>query len=142
MTHSVEARRTLSVPADDLWNTIRRMDNMEAWYPDCITASEVPDPDAAQPRRNCTMADGGTLKERILRRDDATRTFVYAIDSHPLPARNVVGSLRIDDLGQGRSVVTWCAHMVLDEAVVVQMAEMVTGIYAKGLESLEAYHAS
>lgn len=142
MTHSVEARRTLSIPANDLWATIKRMDNMEAWYPEFITTSEVPDPNSAQPERNCTMADGGALKERILLRDDATRTFVYAIDSHPLPAHNVVGSLRIDDLGDGRSVVTWGANMALDEAFVAQMTEMITDIYAKGLESLEAYHAS
>ncbi|MEM9840505.1 MAG: SRPBCC family protein [Pseudomonadota bacterium] len=141
MTHHVIAQRKIAVPADDLWSTIRRMDGIEAWYSDFISASEVPDPDALQPRRNCTMADGGELKERILLRDDVTRTFVYAIDSHPLPARNLVGSIRIDDLGNQTSMVTWGANMTLEDAHAAQMEDMVTEIYAKGLKSLEQYHA-
>lgn len=141
MTHHVEARRTMDVPADDLWRTIARMKGMEDWYPEFIASSEVPDPEATQPKRNCTTQDGSALKERILLRDDATRTFVYAIDAHPLPAKNLVGSLRVDDLGDGRSMVTWGANMALGNAHVAQMERMVAGIYEQGLASLERYHA-
>lgn len=114
---------------------------MEAWYPGFFSASDVPNPNVAQPKRHCRIADGGELKEHILLRDDATRTFIYSIDSHQLPAKNVVGSLRIDDLGDGRSTVTWGVNMVLVDAMAAQMTEIVMGIYVKGLESLEAYHA-
>lgn len=141
MTHRAEARRIIPVPADDLWRTVSRMDGMEDWYPDLIQSSNVPDPDAAQPRRECVMANGGELKERILVRDDATRTFVYAIDKHPMPARNVVGTIRIDDLGDGRSSVSWASDLVFDEANAGEMRAMVSGMYEKGLESLERYHA-
>jgi len=87
------------------------------------------------------MQDGGVLKERILLRDAETRTFVYAIDSHPLPARNVVGTMRIDDLGDGQSHVSWSADMMLDSASADQMTKMVTGMYEQGLSALESYHA-
>lgn len=140
MTHHIQASRDIPVPADDLWTTVRQMTNMEQWYPGLIRESEVFDADSVTPRRNCVMQDGGELKERILLRDDATRTFVYAIDSHPLPARNVVGTLRIDDLGDGASHVTWSANMVLDLAAAEQMQGVVTGMYENGLASLEAFH--
>ena len=141
MTHRAEARRIIPVPAADLWETVSRMDGMEDWYPDLIASSEVPDPEAAQPRRNCVMANGGELKERILLRDGKTRTFVYAIDEHPLPAGNVVGTIRIDDLGDRRSSVLWSSDLVLDGANADKMRALVTDMYARGLESLEGYHA-
>jgi hypothetical protein len=140
MTHQVKAHREIPVAPEALWATIRKMTGMEDWYPGLIRESEVLDGTAAQPRRNCVMRDGGTLKERILLRDDATRTFVYAIDSHPLPAKNVVGTIRVDDMGNGRSHVTWSASLELDTKSASQVAAMVTGMYEAGLASLEAYH--
>lgn len=140
MTHHVRAEREIPVPAGDLWQTVRQMTGMETWYPGLIRESEVLEATSPQPLRNCIMQDGGELKERILVRDDATRTFVYSIDSHPLPARNVVGTLRIDDLSDGRSYVTWAANMELDPETADQILGMIKSMYENGLASLEAYH--
>lgn len=140
MTHHIQATREIPVSADMLWETVSQMSGMETWYPGLIRESEVLDADSAQPRRNCIMQDGGALEERILLRDDATRTFIYAIDSHPMPAKNVVGTIRIDDLGNGTSHVSWAADMVLDPASADQFAGMVQGMYDGGLASLEEYH--
>ena len=142
MTHHVQASRQITVPADDLWQTISQMTGMETLYPGLISESEVIDAESSEPKRNCVMQDGGELKERILLRDDATRTFVYAIDSHPLPARNVVGTIRIDDLGAGQSHVSWSANLMLDSAMADQMQGMVQGMYENGLASLEEFHRS
>lgn len=140
MTHYVKAEREIPVAAEALWQTIQQMTGMEDWYPGLIRESEVLEEGSVQPRRNCIMQDGGQLKERILVRDAATRTFVYAIDSHPLPAKNVVGTIRIDDLGYGRSYVRWSASLALDPKTADQIAAMVTGMYEAGLASLEAHH--
>ena len=140
MTHHVKAERDIPVASSELWQTVRQMTGMEDWYPGLIRQSEVLEEDSTEPRRNCVMQDGGVLKERILLRDDLTRTFVYAIDRHPLPAENVVGTIRIDDIGDGVSHVTWSANMALDPQSADQIAAMVTGMYEAGLASLEAYH--
>lgn len=142
MTHHVQASRQIPVPAEDLWQTISQMIGMEAWYPDLIRKSEVIDAKSSEPKRNCVMQDGGELKERILLRDDATCTFVYAIDSHPLPAKNVVGTIRIDDLGAGQSHVSWSANLMLDSAMADQMHGMVQSMYENGLAALEEFHSS
>lgn len=141
MTQHVRAERRIPVPAADLWATVVRMSGMEEWYPDLIAASEV-DETGNVPRRTCTMRDGGTLEERILLRDAARRTFVYAIDSHPHPARHVVGTIRLDDLGDGSSHVSWSAQMALDPAMAGQVTAMVAGMYEAGLESLDAHCCS
>lgn len=142
MTHHVKAEREISASPDTLWKTVRQMTAMEDWYPGLIRESEVLEEDSAEPRRNCIMQDGGVLKERILLRDDATRTFVYAIDSHPLPAKNVVGTIRIDDIGYGLSHVTWSASLALDPKIAKQMEGMITQMYQAGLASLDAYHST
>ena len=142
MTHHVQASRQIPVPAEVLWQTVSRMTGMEEWYPGLIRESDVIGAENKEPKRNCVMTDGGELRERILLRDNATRTFVYAIDSHPLPAQNVVGTIRIDDLGAGQSQVSWSANMVLDPEVAEQMQTVVRGMYENGLASLEAFHSS
>lgn len=140
MTHMVCAERQMAVSPDTLWATVAAMTGMENWYPELIRESEVNEADGAQPSRTCVMQDGGVLEERILLRDAATRTFVYAIDRHPLPARNVVGTIRIDDLDDGQSHVSWSAQMVLEPSSADQMTSMVTGMYERGLASLEKHH--
>lgn len=142
MTHSVSAVRRIPVSADTLWKTIGGMTGMEEWYPGLIRESDVRQAVSGQPLRTCVMQDGGVLQERILVRDDPTRTFVYAIDSHPLPARNVVGTIRIDDIGDGQSHVVWSAQMMLEPSSAEQMRTMVTGMYEQGLASLESHHSS
>lgn len=142
MTHYIRAERHIPIGADALWHTVSQMTDMEKWYPGLIQESEVLEAGSAQPRRTCVMQDGGVLKERILLRDAATRTFSYAIDEHGSPARNVVGTIRIDDLGDGTSHVSWSAQLVLDPEAAEKFGPMVHGMYDNGLASLETYHQS
>ncbi|ABD53019.1 SRPBCC family protein [Jannaschia sp. CCS1] len=142
MTHNIQATREIPATANDLWKTVSQMIGMETSCPGLIRESDVLDADGTQPRRSCVMRNGGALTERILLRDDATRTFIYAIDSHPMPAKIVVGTIRIDDLGDGKSQVSWAADMVLGPASADHFAGMVQGMYEGGLASLEAHHTT
>ncbi len=133
-----EATRLIEVPAEKLWPTIARMTGMEEWYPGLISRSVV-DASGDQPTRFCVMRDGGELQERILVRDAGTRTFIYAIDRHPLPAADVVGTIRIDPVDQG-SHVTWDAQFSAEPEAAAQLVEMISGMYRAGLESLASHH--
>lgn len=83
---------------------------------------------------------GMDMKERVILRDDATRTFSYAIDEHSMPAKNVVGTIRVDDHGDGTSFVSWSAKLVLEPESAEQFAPMVQSMYESGLASLESFH--
>ena len=136
--HRAQATRMIAVPADELWKTIHQATHMEQWYPQLITQSSISD-DQGTMRRVCTLANGGQLHERILLRDDATRTFVYAIDKHPLPPVNVVGTIRIDAV-DGGSHVTWDSQFTVADEAADETVAMVVGMYEDGLESLALYH--
>lgn len=133
-----EATKEIAIPAEALWATIEKMTGMENWYPDLISESSIEE-SGDETLRFCTMADGGKLEERVLIRDRGTRTFVYAIDIHPLPATNIVGTLRVDDLN-GTSKVTWDAQFTVEDAAAEQTVAMINGMYAAGLDSLAAFH--
>ena len=133
-----EATKEMTIPADDLWATIEKVTGVEDWYPGLISESRVEE-SGDETSRFCTMADGNKLVERILMSDRASRTFVYSIDVHPLPATNVVGTMRVDDLN-GTSMVTWDAQFSAEDAVAEQTLAMITGMYAAGLDSLAKFH--
>ena len=136
--HRAQATRTIPVSADTVWQTIAKTSGMEDWYPQLISKSAVTSADGVT-RRDCTMTNGGQLKERILVNDGTTRTFVYAIDSHPLPARNVVGTIRVDAVGDSAHV-TWDSQFTVDSAAAQETVAMINGMYETGLASLETHH--
>ena len=137
MTHRAYAKRTMTVPSDRVWSIVSRGSGMEDWYPELISHSELKESDGLI-ERACVMADGAKLEERILIADDKTRTFTYSVDAHPLPASNVVGTIRVD--GDERSAtVTWSAQLTPASGQEEMMVDMVTGMYERGLESLERY---
>lgn len=135
-----QATEHIDVAPEILWSTIAEMTGMEDWYPALIAASAV-DTSQKTPTRVCQMQDSGELHERILLRDNKTRTFVYAIDKHPLPAVDVVGTIRVDPVGSSAQV-TWDAQFMTDPAVAPKMIDMITGMYQNGLNSLANFHKS
>lgn len=133
-----EASREIAVPAATLWATIEQTTGMENWYPDLIISSKIAKTDG-EITRICIMKNGATLEERILVKDNITRTFVYAVDVHPLPAKNVIGTIRIDDLGDGCRV-NWDAQFSAEDSAAEETLAMVNGMYSAGLDSLATFH--
>lgn len=135
----VTQTRTIMAPPDQVWAIINQITGMEDWYPGLIKSSHV-DQDGDDIRRTCLMTNGGQLDERILLRDAKTRTFTYAIDRHPLPAMNVVGTFRVDDL-KDRAGVSWSAQFTAKDEDADSMTQTVNQMYAAGLESLATFAA-
>ncbi len=138
LTCRAHAHRMIDAPPDVLWSTIAAMTGMEDWYPDLIARSKV-DAATTPPTRFCVMRDGGELHERILLRDADTRTFVYAIDHHPMPAQSVVGTIRIDAADTG-SRVTWDAQFNVEDTMADALTQTISAMYRAGLDSLANHH--
>lgn len=136
--YRAEAGLFIDVAPGVLWLTVAQMTDMEVWYPALITQSDV-NATVDPPTRICEMRGGDTLHERILLIDAATRTFVYAIDAHPMAAKDVVGTIRIDPISAG-SHVTWDAQFTVSDDLADDTVSMVAGLYRRGLESLAKYH--
>ncbi len=137
MGYAVKVVRTINVDADTVWATISAGDGLDKWMP-AITECRIEGVGAGA-TRYCTMANGAKLKERVLEVDHDRRRFKYGIDEHPLPARNIVGVVEIRDLGKGKSEAWWSAEFDCDVSHKEDLTGMFRGVYAQGLEGLEAY---
>lgn len=134
MTETVVAEQEIDASADAVWATIAKGDGVHEWFGQVITACRL-DGD----RRECTMADGAQLKERILEVDHDAKRFLYAIDEHPLPAQNVVATIDVSETSAGKTKVRWGAEFDADDDVLPTLKATLTGLYSQGIASLGAH---
>ncbi len=134
MTETVIAERDIEASADVVWATISKGDGVHEWFGQVITSCSL-DGD----RRECTMADGAALKERILEIDQDARRFRYAIDEHPLPARNVIATIEVSETASGKTKVRWSAEFDAQDEHLPMLRETLTGLYGQGIAALDAH---
>lgn len=86
--------------------------------------------------RTLTLKGGGEIVEKKTAWDDDAHSYSYDITESPLPVSNYSATFSVSDEGSG-SKVTWEARFdaVGDEAAA---KEVITGIFASGLEALKA----
>lgn len=137
MVYTVKVVKAINADAGKVWNAIGSGDGLDKWMP-VITECRI-EGSGEGATRYCTMANGAKLRERILEVNHGRRRFKYGIDEHPLPAKNVVGTIEIRDLGGGRSEVSWSAEFDCDAAHKQELEGMLKGSYEQGLEGLEKY---
>lgn len=137
MTYSVVVRKTVDVAPAKIWETIRAGDGLDKWLP-VITHCRL-EGSGEGATRFCTMANGAELKEKIVEIDDAGRRFRYSIDEHPLPAKNLRGSVEIKDAGTKGSEVSWGAEFDSEPQARAELEAMFQEIYSGAIDGLAAY---
>jgi len=133
MKSNVEVRKTININAELAWDTIRRSDGLETWFP-AITSCRL-DGD----KRFCTLAGGGDVVETILEIDNRSRIFRYSVDEHPLPVGPVQTSIQIIERGSNCEVI-WRANFEGSDEGVKMVAPMLEGLYAQGIDALASHH--
>jgi len=123
---------TIQIEADPdhVWSVAGDPGRIADWLP-LLSSSRV---DAGE--RECTMTNGGELKERILEHSDEQRSYAYEIVQSPLPLRSYRSRFSVAG-HQGHSHVDWEADFDPERAE--QEAELVdtfSQTYRDGLESL------
>jgi len=136
MKKQTTAVAIVNAPGDKIWETVAAGSGVHKWFGAVITACELKGSGAGA-ERFCTMVDGAELKERIIEIDHSAKRFRYAIDQHPLPASDVVSTIDVADLGDGKTEITWGAEYSAegDHAEVVD--QVLSGLYAQGIQALE-----
>ena len=76
---------------------------------------------------------GMTIKEKLVRRDEATRTLAYTIVEGPFPVTRHESAVIVDPDGSG-SKVTWTVDVEPDE-----LADVMIDVYGKALEALKEH---
>lgn len=133
------------VPADveQVWRAVRDFNGLPAWHP-VIDASEIePGPAAGEPGaiRRLTLADGGTVREVLLRLDDLDHSYTYQILDSPFPVRRYLSTVRIAPVtATGQSFVEWWAEYDADAGDEARLNEsFAQGVYATGITGLAGH---
>ena len=109
-----------------VWSVVGAPERINQWLP-FIDTCRV-DGDA----RFCTAVNGAELRERIVSRNDAGRSYQYTIESAPMPIEDLLATMTVAPAGEGCSLVTW--HTFVEPA---DLIEVFTPIYQEGLDSLK-----
>lgn len=102
----------INASADEVWGRLRKLDKVEELTPDFIGDSWVTGPIGVGATRSCS-APGETRKtagnpaftETVLAYDDEKRFYSYAVAG--VPAKNMVNSFKVVDLGYQKCMVVW-----------------------------------
>jgi mxaD protein len=115
----------INASADRVWKVAGDFGGIGSWMPgieSCRVEGE---------NRILTMM-GMTITERLVARDDATRSIVYAIaDGAPVESHEAV--ITVTPTGE-TSHVTWTVDAKPDD-----MADLMVGMYQQSLEALKAH---
>jgi uncharacterized protein YndB with AHSA1/START domain len=138
MKQTSTTRVQVAVPAAQIWDVVSQGGNVHRWFGRVITACELKG-EGAGAQRSCVMADGAKLEEEILAVDHQKRRFVYAVHQHPLPAKDVVATVVVQDVGGGSSEIQWGAEYECLEEHAAMLSQMLGDLYENGIRSLETY---
>lgn len=137
MKNHTTAGATVTAPADEILATIAAGSGVHQWFGAVITGCEVKGSGAGA-ERFCTMANGAELKARILGVDHLGNAFRCAIDQNPPPASEVVATIDVADLGDGKTKIAWGAEYGVEDAHAEVVGLTLSGLYAQPIQALEA----
>ena len=138
MKKNMEFERVIQSESDAVWAVLAKLDGVEQWAP--IIAECRVEGSGEGAVRHCVTADGGTLRERIVRLDEVGRAVHYTIeDGLPVDSYSGVFSVRERD---GSAVVHWSVSFEGDEAAVQQVAGMLAEVAPAMLEGLDTNAAA
>lgn len=110
MKRFISTQHEISASIDKVWAKIAQGDGVESWLP-IIKSSKLEDGN----KRVCEMHEGGSLEETVLK-SDGTKTFMYSIDKQEaFPAANIIGTMRVEELADGKTKLYWDVEMDVDQ---------------------------
>ena len=102
----IAASITADVSADKVWEHIRKLDNIDK-VSSVVARVEWNGPKGPGGERKCTTLDGkGYFVEAIKSLDDNQRTYTWHV-REGVPAKQVINSLRVVDLGYNKSMIVF-----------------------------------
>ena len=107
MTKIVETAH-VGAPAAALWRDIGGFGAIGDWHP--MLARVTTEGEGEGALRTAEGRDGTRQTERLLESSLEQRFYRYTMESGPMPVRDYVAELRVEDNGDGTSKVIWSAE--------------------------------
>lgn len=129
----------IDASADAVWAKAKDFGGLNTWHP-AIARDEIVEGKDNEPGavRQLTTKDGATIKEQLLRYDEASRSYEYAILESPLPITDYDSTLIVQTDGADKCTVSWYSSFKSNGKADDKTAtDAVAGIYAAGLDNLK-----
>src|ERR1019366_7274217 len=102
---------TIDAPASKVWHAAKDFNGLNTWHP-AIATDEIVEGknNTVGAVRLLTLKGGGTIKEKLLAFDPASRSYKYAIVEGVIPGSDYTSTFVVKSAGKNKSVVTWSGH--------------------------------
>jgi hypothetical protein len=122
---------TSAASADAVWAKVGDFCGISRWHP----AIEKCALSADGKMRTLSLKGGGTVVEKLEKRDDTMRSYSYSIIEGPLPVANYVSTISVANEGSG-SIVTWSGKYDAKGASDADAKKTMDGVYQAGVDML------
>ena len=123
----------------EVWSAIGPFCAIKDWLPpvgSCTEDGKTP------PTRTLVTKDGSaTFVETQTARSDERRSYSYTFKSSPLPLTRYTSTIEVTAKGPSQSTVTWSSTYTPNEGKEKEAKDALSGIYAAGLNAIEARFA-
>ena len=126
---SIKGSSTAS--ADAVWTKIGDFCGISKWHP----AIEKCEMSADGKMRTLSLKGGGTIVEKLDKRDDAARSYSYSIVEGPLPVANYMSTISVAPAGAG-STISWTGKYDAKGASDAEAKKTIDGVYQAGIDTL------
>jgi Polyketide cyclase / dehydrase and lipid transport len=126
---SIKGSSTAS--ADAVWAKIGDFCGIGKWHPaieKCVLSADGK-------QRTLSLKGGGTVVEKLEKRDDAAHSYTYSIVEGPLPVANYVSTISVAAAGTG-STITWSGKYDAKGASDADAKKTMDGVYQGGVDQL------
>ncbi len=135
----------IDAPVEHVWQLLRDFNAHHRWHP-AIVSSHMEDglpPDCVGGVRNFRLADGGVLREQLIRCSDRDRSLSYCLLEAPVPLIGYVAHMRLRPVTDGaRCYLEWFSEFHPPAPDLAAMVTLVRdGVYRAGFAALKDWFA-
>jgi hypothetical protein len=135
-----EVKKTIGVSSDKVWQTISRFSGIENFVPAIV--SSVSHGDGEGMERTCTMGNGASFDETLLKIDNDNMELQYNVhDPSPLPFSSYVANMQVNSIGNNQSEILWNCTYNVDSGTAEEANAMLSEIFLSGIDGLESLHS-
>lgn len=133
----------INAPIDAVWHILRNFNSHVDWHP-AIATSQIENGqpgDTVGAIRNFTLADGGLLREQLIKLDDEAHELAYCLLEAPLPLNGYVATIKLKPVTEtGQTFWTWESTFSPPDHRKQELVTLVAkDIYQAGFRALEDY---
>lgn len=132
----VSVSKQINVPAKRVWDTLSSFRGIENYSP---IASSTTSGQGKGATRTCVMPDGAKINEILNFATNEKMEMQYIITDGPFPITNYVSDVKVTEVDNANSNVTWECEFESSQEVEEEMKGLFGGFYNVIIVNLEAY---